>query len=176
MKINSLSFAHNVLIGYTASKCNGTSKAEFDILLKEDDALSFNCIICIIQNNADFFPFGYLSKSEMLDLSGIEMPSQLAMLPSYSVCSKLTNLPHLGDFNMDENLVHSISSKYFEISELNDFKMSNDTMSVFHMIIRSLSAHHDELPLLLAGLKYKFDAIGMSETKEQSFKCSPPWI
>ena len=103
----------------------------------------------------------------MLDLSGIDMPSQLAMLPSYSVRSKLTNLPHLGDFDMDENLVHSINSKYFEISELNNFKMSKDTMSVFHMNIRSLSAHHDELSLLLAGLKFRFD---ISETKEQSDK------
>ena len=69
---------------------------------------------------------------------------------------------------MDENLVHSINSKYFEISELNNFKMSKETMSLFHMNIRSLSAHHDELSLLLAGLKFKFDVIGISETKEQS--------
>ena len=66
---------------------------------------------------------------------------------------------------MDEDLVHSINSKYFEISELNNFKISKDTMSVFHMNIRSLSAHHDELSLLLAGLKFKFDVIGISETK-----------
>ena len=41
-------------------------------------------------------------------------------------------------------------------------------MSLFHMNIRSLSAHHDELSLLLAGLKFKSDVIGISETKEQS--------
>ena len=82
-------------------KCNGTSKAEFEILSKEDDdELPFHCIVCVIQNNADIFPFSYLSKSEMLDLSGIDMPSQLATLPSYSVRSKLSNLPHLRDFDM----------------------------------------------------------------------------
>ena len=46
--------------------------------------------------------------------------------------------------------------------------MSKDTLSLFHMNIRSLSAHLDELSLLLAGLKFKFDVIGISETKEQS--------
>ena len=43
-------------------------------------------------------------------------------------------------------------------------------MSVFHMNIRSLSAHHDELSLLLAGLKLKLDVIGISETTEQPDK------
>ena len=69
-------------------KCNGTSKAEFDTLSREDDDLPFHCIVCIIQNNADIFSFGYLSKSEMPDLFGIDMPSQLATLSSYAVCSK----------------------------------------------------------------------------------------
>ena len=48
--------------------------------------------------------------------------------------------------------------------------MSKDTMYVFHMNIRSLSSHHDELSLLSAGLKSKFDVNGISETKEQSDK------
>ena len=135
---------------------------------KEDDDLPFHCVVCIIQNNANIFPFGYLSKSEMLDLFGTDMPSQLAMLPSYAVLSKLTKLPYLGDFDMDEIVVHSINSKHFAISELNNFKMSKDTISLFHMNIRSLSAHHGELSLLLARLKFKFDVTGISETEEQS--------
>ena len=48
--------------------------------------------------------------------------------------------------------------------------MSEITMSVFHMNIGGLSAHHDELSLHLAGLKFRFDVIGISETKEQSDK------
>ena len=38
---------------------------------------------------------------------------------------------------MNEKLVHSINSKYFETSELNNFKMSKVTVSLFHMNIRS---------------------------------------
>ena len=67
-------------------------------MLKEDDDLPFNCIICIIQNNADIFPFGYLSKSEMLDLSGIDMPSQLPMLPFYKTRDDLSVIKD--DFEM----------------------------------------------------------------------------
>ena len=38
------------------------------------------------------------------------------------------------------------------------------------MNVRSLSAHHDELLVLLSGLKFTFDIIGLSETKEQCEK------
>ena len=40
--------------------------------------------------------------------------------------------------------------------------------SVFHVNLRSLSVHHDELRLLLNALKCCFDIIGISETKEPS--------
>ena len=40
--------------------------------------------------------------------------------------------------------------------------------SLFHANLRSLSAHHDELWLLLNALKCCFDINGISETKEPS--------
>ena len=42
------------------------------------------------------------------------------------------------------------------------------SFSLFHANLRSLSAHLDELQLLLKTLKVDFDIIGISETKEQS--------
>ena len=60
-------------------KCNGITEAEFDILVEEDDDIPFYCIFCNIKNNADIVHFGFSSKSELLDLHGIDMPSQLAM-------------------------------------------------------------------------------------------------
>ena len=105
--------------------------------------------MCTIHNNTQIFPFGYLSKSELLDLYGIDMPSQLAMLPSFTVRSKLTKMPNLGDFDMDENLVHAINSNYISMSDLSSLKLPNSAFSLFHMNIRSLSAHFDELLQLL---------------------------
>ena len=55
-----------------------------------------------IMDNADIFPFGFLSKPELLDLHGIDMPSQLAMFPSFAVCSKLSKMPSLNDFDKSE--------------------------------------------------------------------------
>ena len=55
----------------------GTSVREFDILIEEDDNLPWQCILCAIGEMASKFPFGYLSKMELSDIYGIDLPSQL---------------------------------------------------------------------------------------------------
>ena len=111
MKINSLSFAHNVLIGYTAN-----------VMALQKLSLTFRqrkMMICF------FIALFALFKTMLIFYHSViylNLKCWIYLLPSYSVRSKLTNLPHLGDFDMDENLVHSIKSKYFEISELNNFR------------------------------------------------------
>ena len=71
---------------------------------------------------------------------------------------------------MDENLTYTINSKYYSLAEFSKLNTVNESFSLFHMNIRSLSAHYDELILLLSSLKFKFHVIGISETKEQSNK------
>ena len=77
--------------------------------------MPFHCILCVIHNNAENFPYGYLSTSELLDLYGVDLPSQLALLRSYDVRSKLSKMPNMTNFDMDENLAHKINSRYMEI-------------------------------------------------------------
>ena len=45
----------------------------------------------------------------MLDLFDIDMHFQSVMLTSYTVRSNLTKFPNPGDFDIDENLVHSVN-------------------------------------------------------------------
>ena len=104
----------------------------------------------------------------MLDLNGIDLPSQLNFLESYEIKSKLANMPNLHDFDMDDNLIHKVNSKYYDIIDFPQIKKNSHAFSIFHLNIRSLSAHLEELLLLLNALKIKFDVIGISETKEQS--------
>ena len=143
---NQQSFHCSQCNNWVHRKCNGTSKAEFDILhvSAEPDDVPFYGILYIIHNNAEIYPFGYLSTFEMLNLYGIDIPSQLSMLLSYTVCSKLTKLPNLGDFDMDENLIHTVDSRYVPLPELNELRPTKQSFS-FHMNVRSHSAHHDEL-------------------------------
>ena len=105
---------------------------------------------------------------ELHDLYGLDLPSQLQLLPSYELRSKLSHIPNLDNFDMDENDVQSISSKYFDIS---DFSKSNFSFSkqfsLFHVNIGSLSENFDQLSAVLSALGIPFDVLGITETKQQ---------
>ena len=98
----------------------------------------------------------------------LTLPSQLELLGSYELKSRLAKLPKLQDFDMDENLIHAVNSKYYDVSTFPQIKKMTKSFSLFHSNLRSLSAHFDELQLLLTALKSQFDVIGISETREQS--------
>ena len=77
-------------------------------------------------------------------------------------------MPSLPDFEMDESLIHKVNSKYYDIVFFPQIRKTKDSFSLFHANLRSLSAHLDELQLLLTALTLKFNVIGISETKEQA--------
>ena len=76
-------------------------------------------------------------------------------------------LPNMSDFDIDENLISTISSRYYDLNEINKIKLTGQTFSVFHTNIRSLSKHFDELHAQLNMLNIPFDIIGISESKQQ---------
>ena len=121
-----------------------------------------------MKENSQIFPFFFFDKSQLLQLNGIDLPSQLKLRAFYDVKSKLTSMPGLHDFDMDENLIHKVNSKYYDIIDFSEVKENPCQFSLFHANLRSLSAHHDELQLLLNALKCCFDIIGVSKTKESS--------
>ena len=110
---------------WSHASCNGITKSEYELLVHEDDDVPWFCLPCQILNWADVFPFGRSSKSELLQLNGIDLPSQLATLPAYEILSRLDNLPRLNDFGLDENLMHLIDSKYHKVSDLNWDKLKD---------------------------------------------------
>ena len=55
---------------------------------------------------------------ELNDIYGLDFPSELQLLLSYELRSKLSHILTVDDFDIDENYVQSISSKYYDIPEL----------------------------------------------------------
>ena len=77
-------------------------------------------------------------------------------------------MPNLNGFDIDENLIHIIDSKYYEIPEFSKLNHAvKDGFSLFHLNIRSLSAHLTELSQLLSCFNFMFDLLDICETKEQ---------
>ena len=88
-------------------------------------------------------------------------------LPCFETRSKLTKLPNMSDFDIDENLISTISSRYYDLNEINKINLTRQNFSVFHTNIRSLSKHFYELHTQLNMLNIPFDIIGISESKQQ---------
>ena len=102
----------------------------------------------------------------------MDFPSQLKLLPTYELRSKLSHIPTLDDFDMDENYVQSINSKSFDISDFSKLNITSidKHFSIFHVNTRSLSKNFDQLQSVLSGLGLVFDLIGITETKQQMEK------
>ena len=91
---------------------------------------------------------------EFSDIYGLDLPSQLQLLPSYELRSKLSRIPTLENFDLDENHVLSVNSKYFDIPT---FVRHNSTsgkkcFSIFHVNTRSLSKNFDQLLNVLSAV------------------------
>ena len=86
-------------------------------------------------------------------------------MPSFEITSQLTNLPDLSDYDSDENYSFHINSQYCSVEDVSTMPVSDKDLSIFHMNIRSLGLHIDELHALLSCLDVKFHVIGLSEIK-----------
>ena len=75
------------------------------------------------------------------DLYGIDLQSLVETLPCFKTWSKLTKLPNMRDFDIDENLISTKSCWYYDLNEINKIKLTRQNVSVLHTNIRSLSKH-----------------------------------
>ena len=141
-------------------RCNDISYSEYKELQKEPDDVPWFCLNC----TADMFPFGSLDNEELSNLNELDFPSFVDSIPSFEITSGLTNLPNLGDYDIDEHLPSNVNSSYHTPQDLSTLDTSVKDLSLFHANIRSLSLHFDELVSTLSNLKINFDVIGVSET------------
>ena len=73
----------------------------------------------------------------------------------------------MNDFDIDDNIVNTIFSKYHTLNEISQLNLSRKNFSIFHTNIRSLSKHIDSLHTQLCSTNIPFDIIGITETKQQ---------
>ena len=81
----------------------------------------------------------------------------------------IENLENIGDKNDTDKT--NLNCKYFDYDNFK-FEKEEKKLSIFHMNIASLAKHKEEFETALQILNYKFDIIGLTETK--IVKNSPP--
>ena len=141
-------------------KCNGITSKEYESLKKEDQNIPWLCLICTVLQMAEIFPFGLIAN----DLCSVNN------IPNLDIRSKLTDIPNLKDFDLEENLIHSIQSDYHPLHSLNSFLKEHNitkSLALYHVNINSLDKHIDEIRTVLAYPNINWDIIAISETGEQ---------
>ena len=78
---------------WSHASCNGILRFEHESLVQEDESIPRYYLPCQILNWANIFPFSFLSRSELLDMNGADLPSQLTNLLPLEISSRLTNFP-----------------------------------------------------------------------------------
>ena len=136
-------------------KCNETDDRTY-LKMKKNEETTF-CIKC----NEDLLPFFPTLNKNHNDVTRI---SELSSLNSVKSFFKGLNEINNDQINDNNDSLPPINCKYEDITS---FNYSNNKMefSLFHLNIASLSKHKEELETVLTMLNFKFDIIGISETK-----------
>ena len=146
---------------YYHVKCSGTTTNKFlEVKGKNEKWACFNCI-------SKSMPFSNTDNNELY----LEMENKANLVnstPSFSIQSLLDEMPGQ-NFETDEFMSQTISSKYFTPAEFLECKLPSNKFSMLHINISSLSKHIDELRNLLLALSHPFDVIGVTETRLHSW-------
>ena len=110
------------------------------------------------------FPFGQLDNDELINLYDFDFPSFVDSMRPFEISFGLSNLPSLDNYDIVSYKMILISTQdiklfknYLVLALKNDF-------ALFHMNVRNLSLHFDELVSTIASMNINFDVIGVSET------------
>ena len=71
-------------------------------------------------------------------------------------------------FYSDSHYIQNLNCDYYLeekfIKEIEDYSTRGNHLSLFHLNIKSLSKHYDELQIFLKSLEHKFSIVGLTET------------
>ena len=149
-------------------KCNKTDVKTYNKINKENQQIM--CINCQTEN----IPFQNLTDLQFCAVNkGLNTDTEVLQEVSVTSTSLKTFFKEINNTNPFEHLdldneedenAALINCKYEDLCSFN-YKPQKGVFSLFHTNIGSLAKHKDELETILTMLNYKFDIIGISETK-----------
>ena len=97
-------------------------------------------------------------------------PSDIELLPSLDIISKIISLGSLNISDIESNIPNPINSKYYYPSDFDKLALhvlsSPSFFSLFYVNLNSLDAHLGDLQTILALMNSPFHVLGISETRE----------
>ena len=115
---------------------------------------------------ANIFPFGLESNYELENIMKSDSFIILANLPSFEITSKASDFDLLKQFDIDENIVTTINSRYYPVSEFQSLTNLN-SFNLFHSNFNGLENKFDQLYNFIKTTNLNIDIIGISETSQR---------
>ena len=102
-------------------KCNGTTIEDYNKMIQKNSSLSdmeilnieWICNKCQISELAKIFPFGLETNHEIHNINNLDSLKTLEMLPNYEIVSIASDIGALKQFDVDENIINNIISRYY---------------------------------------------------------------
>ena len=144
--------------------CKNVSHFKCNKLNQSHSCEIFMCLKCN-QNNLPFFNTKGTSQQDNFN------KEFLASENIKKFFKDINDLENNENFNTDESnidITPIINCKYLEILSLKSKNVNNKSFSLIHLNIHSLEKNKEELESTLSLLDFKFDVIGISETKLKS--------
>ena len=155
-------------------KCNGTSLIEYYHMIDDNFSLSeididnkeWFCIKCQILTSAQNFPFGLESNHDVINILNTDSMNALENLPSYEITSKAVKFSSLKQYDIDENIVNNINSRYYSAHEFKSLSRQN-SFNIFHSNLDGLENKFDSLHNFINSTKLDLDIICLSESSQK---------
>ena len=155
-------------------KCNGTTNEEYSEIMKFNSSLSDDeikakswfCNKCQISNMAQLFPFGFENNHDLQNILNCESLKFLDSLPSYEITSKAYDIDSLNQFDIDENIINNINSRYFSAFEFKNIKKSH-SFNILHSNLNGLENKFEEYHNFINSIEMDIDILCISETSQK---------
>ena len=155
-------------------KCNGTSKEDYQEMIElnlqltdeEIESQNWFCCKCEISNLAEIFPFGLQDNYEIINILNADSLKFVGNLPSFETISKVREIESLNQYDIDENIVNNINSRYYTVEE---FKTLNKkcNFNILHSNINGLENKFEEYHHFINSTNMNIDILCISETSQK---------
>ena len=150
-------------------KCNGTTVEEYNTkdsnsLLSEEhkDGNDWCCNRCMVSNMAEKFPFGLESNYDLINIMTTESLKSIKNLPTYEITSKAYNIDVKNQFDIDDNIVNNINSRYYSANEFKTMGTAN-SFNIIHSNLNVLENKFDDYHTFITNVNTNIDVLCISE-------------
>ena len=115
---------------------------------------------------AEKFPYGLESNYDLVNIMTTDSLKVLKNLPTYEIASKAYKIDSMNQYDIDDNIVNNIDSRYYSAHEFNNMNDS-ESFKILHSNLNGLENKFDDYHTFVTSANSNFDVMCISETMQK---------